>query len=74
VIAPTKQLLVTMRHVRAERLCASGVRRWFARHDRGLFRAFCREGLPVETVEAFGDAFATRIARRAREESEARRG
>jgi hypothetical protein len=59
-------IVVTMAHVRRERLCASGVRGWFAQRDHALLRTFCRDGLPVETVEAFGDAFAQRIAKRAR--------
>jgi hypothetical protein len=66
---------VTMRHVRAAKiggqgvLCAPGVRPWFAQH--GLdYRAFLREGLPVEQAEALDDAFAQRAAAIAREEAE----
>ena len=69
-------IVVTMQHVRAAAmpgvgvLCASGVRAWFALH--GLdYRAFLHDGLPLETLEATGDAFALRACAVARaEESE----
>lgn len=60
-------LIVGMRHVRAAKVCASGTRAWCGRHGFD-FRAFVKAGLPVETVEATGEAVAVRIARVAREE------
>jgi hypothetical protein len=66
---------VTMQHARQARLdgqrvtCAPGVRAWCVHHGVDL-RAFGRDGLPVEQVEAIGDAFALRAARIAREEAE----
>ena len=66
-------IVVTMQHVRAAAmpgvgvLCASGVRAWFALH--GLdYRAFLHDGLPLETLEATGDAFALRACAIARAE------
>lgn len=67
-------IVVTMKHARAAQLaghgvlCAPGIRPWFAQH--GLdYRAFLRDGLPVEEVERIGDAFASRAAQIAREEA-----
>jgi len=62
-------IVVTMRHVRAAGLCGQGVRAWFSQHDRVLLRTFCRDGLPVETLEARGDAFAMKVAAIARQEA-----
>lgn len=67
-------IIVTMQHVRAASLagrgvlCAPSVRAWFARHGID-YRAFLRDGLPVEQAEATGDAFALRAAAIAREEA-----
>lgn len=66
---------VTMRHVRASGLCASGtplvgLRAWFSRFDPEVFVQFRREGLPIEWVESLNDAFANRIAEAARKEAE----
>jgi hypothetical protein len=63
-------IVVTMRHVRAAGLCGPGVRAWFSQHDRALLRTFCRSGLPVETIEAQGDAFAMKVSAIARQEAE----
>lgn len=60
---------VTMAHLRAEGLCANGTRGWFARYDREFLRRLCREGLPVAELEATADAFALRVAARARREA-----
>jgi hypothetical protein len=60
-----------MHHVRAASLpgmgvlCASGVRAWFAHYDLD-YRAFLHHGLPLETLEATGDAFALRACAIAR--------
>lgn len=63
-------VLVTMRHVRAARMCSRGARRFFERY--GLdWSTFLREGLPAETIEATGDAMALRVTRVARDEAEA---
>lgn len=62
-------IVVRMRHARAAGLCARGVRGWFAQHDPALIRRFCRDGLPVAEVEAFGDALSLRAAAQARKEA-----
>lgn len=65
---------VTIAHARRAQisgagvLCAPGIRAWFHRHSLDL-RAFLREGLPVEQLEALDDAFAQRAAAIAREEA-----
>jgi hypothetical protein len=59
--------LVTVRHIRAAGLCASGARAWFARY--GLdWNTFLSPGLPAPVIEATGDALALRVAAIAREE------
>lgn len=58
--------MATMEHVRAEGLCASGVRAWFGRYDHEFIRRFCRGEVSADELEATGDAFALRVAARAR--------
>jgi len=61
--------MVHMRHVRAARYCARGMRQWFEFH--GLDVAdFLKNGIPVEKFEATGDAMALRVAEIARKEAE----
>jgi hypothetical protein len=60
---------VTMRHVRAAKICGPGIRPWFANFDPELRQRFRREGIPVEEVEAMKDAFADRVAAQARKEA-----
>lgn len=60
--------IVTMRHVRAAKLCSRGARTLAARHGLDWTR-FVREGLPASLVEATGDAFALRVAAAARKEA-----
>lgn len=60
---------VTMRHVRQSRMCASGVRQWFAAHPRDCLTTFCGAGLPVEWFEAQQDGLAQRLAILARAEA-----
>ena len=58
-------VLVRMAHVRAARQCSRGARAFFARH--GLdWQRFLREGLPVEQIEATGDAMALKVCEVAR--------
>jgi len=55
-------------HLRKARMCASGARQWCERY--GLdWRALFQEGLPVEDVEATGDALGLQVAAVAREEA-----
>jgi hypothetical protein len=58
--------VVTMQDVRAARQCSRGARAFFARHGLDWSR-FLREGLPVEQVEATGDAMALKVCAVARE-------
>lgn len=60
-----KNILVRMEHVRAAKMCSRGARAFFDRH--GLdWNAFIREGIPVEQIEATGDAMALQVAEVAR--------
>jgi hypothetical protein len=58
-------IIVRMRHVRAAHGCSPGLRRFFRRHNLDL-REFCRSGLPIDVVEATGDAMAMRVCDEAR--------
>lgn len=60
-----KRLMVRMEHVRAAMQCSRGARRFFLRHGLDWSR-FLREGLPVETIEATGDAMALKVREVAR--------
>lgn len=59
------QVMVTMQHVRGAKMCSRGARAFFERHGLDWER-FLREGLPVEQVEATGDAMAFAVAEVAR--------
>ncbi len=63
------QVIVTVRHVREEMLCTRGMRAWLEHHGFSV-REFVMHGLPVETLESTGDAFALRVCERARKEAE----
>ena len=63
-----KMIVVEIRHIRAADLCARGARAWFEKY--GLSWSDLLEGgLPVEVIEATGDALAYRVAAIAREEA-----
>jgi hypothetical protein len=51
---------VTIEDVRAAGYCVSGARTWFRQHGLS-FRDFMREGVPISTLEATGDAIALRM-------------
>lgn len=61
-------IVVTVRHVREEMLCTRGMRDWLTHHGFSV-SDFVWHGLPVETLEATGDAFALRVCERARKEA-----
>ncbi len=59
-------ILVQMSHIRKARMCSRGARSFFVRH--GLdWTAFLHEGVPVEQLEATGDAMALKVAKVARD-------
>lgn len=67
-------IVCRIHHIRAANLCASGARAWFAKHNLS-WSDFLENGLPVERVDALGDALGDRVAKVAREEAEhGRRG
>lgn len=58
-------ILVSMKHVRQTHMCSHGARAFFKRH--GLdWNTFLKHGLPVELIEATGDAMALKVAECAR--------
>lgn len=60
-----EEVLVRMEHVRAARMCSRGARAFFIRHNLD-WDEFLRGGLPVELIEATGDAMALQVAEVAR--------
>jgi hypothetical protein len=62
-------ILVKPRHVRMAGGCAEGARVFLRRHGISD-REFFLRGLPIDVVEATGDAMALRVAQAAREEAE----
>lgn len=62
----TSGVLVHMRHIRAQKLCAGGTKAWFEHH--GIDWRRLREGIPVEEIEATGDQMALDVGKRARED------
>lgn len=64
----TQQIMVTVAHLRAADLCSRGARQWFSRH--GLdYQAFITKGVPIEAIEATGDALGALVASKARAEA-----
>lgn len=61
----SSSVIVRMEHVRAARMCSRGARAFFLRHGLDWER-FLQEGLPVEQIEATGDAMALQVAEVAR--------
>ncbi len=61
--------IVTMRHIRSAKLCASGARDWFKQYGFS-WSDFLENGKPVEELEATGDALALKVTAIARKEEE----
>ena len=59
------ELVVTMRDVRAARMCSKGAREFFSRHNMD-WNKFLREGLPASEFERTGDAMALQVVEVAR--------
>ena len=58
-------MIVTMRDIRAAKMCSSGTRAFFKRH--GLdWHSFLKEGIQAELLESTGDAMAIRLVEVAR--------
>jgi hypothetical protein len=66
-------LMVTMRHVRAARLCSRGARAWCEAHGFS-WSGFLDDGLPADVLEATGDPFALQAVAAARAEQEPAHG
>lgn len=59
------QLIVTMRDVRAAKMCSRGPREFFKRHNLD-WNKFLSEGIPAEELTATGDAMALHVVEVAR--------
>lgn len=59
------EIRVFMRHARP--MCAHGVRNWLTSMGFDV-RSAILEGIPIDELEATGDAFAVEACRKAREE------
>lgn len=66
-------IMVKIQHLRAADFCRRGARAWFQHYDLP-WGEFLENGLPVEQIEATGDALALRVAQIAREEAADGRG
>lgn len=60
----TSGVLVYLRHIRAAKICASGMKEWF--DHNGIDWRRLKTGLPVEELEATGDKLALDVAKIAR--------
>lgn len=58
-------VIVTMRDIRACKMCSGGTREFFARHSLD-WNKFLTEGIPAEELEATGDAMALQVVEAAR--------
>lgn len=58
-------IMVHMIHIRKAKMCSRGARKFVERNNLD-WAAFLREGLPVEVIEATGDAMALQVAEVAR--------
>ncbi len=63
-----QQIMVTLKHVYAVNGCSMGALVFLKRHKLDYRRFFTGGGLPVEQIEATGDAMAIRVAEVARNE------
>lgn len=64
----TQEVTVTMRHVRAAKICALGSRTFFERHDLN-WKDFVKNGISSERLEAIGDPIALKAVAAARAEN-----
>ena len=53
-------MTITMRHIRAAKMCSRGAREWFDRHGFD-WSDFLKQGIESEKVLATGDAMAWRV-------------
>lgn len=53
---------ITMLHVRQAKMCSSGAREFFKRHDLD-WQKFLSEGLDSNLIEATGDAMALEVVK-----------
>lgn len=64
----TEQIMCNVKHIRHAKLCSRGARQWF--QARGLdYNQFLFHGLPVEQIEATGDALGKMVAQFARQDA-----
>lgn len=56
---------VTMKHVRAAKMCSRGARQFFKKHNLN-WESFLREGVSSDLLEATGDCMALKVVEVAR--------
>lgn len=66
-------MMVRIDHIRAANFCRRGAQAWFKKYNLS-WAEFLENGLPVETIEATGDALAFRVAAIVRQEAADGRG
>lgn len=62
---PDDELIVTVRDMRAARMCAGGAREFFARHELD-WAGFLRDGISAARLIETGDAMAQQVVEVAR--------
>lgn len=66
------ELIITMRDIRAAKMCSRGARTFFKRH--GLdWTDFLKNGIPAWKLAATGDAMALQVVEAAREAARGRK-
>lgn len=69
VVLPNGETRVYHRHIRAAKICMSGSREFFSKHDLN-WTDFLENGIAVRKLEEIGDPIALRAAREAVEEEQ----
>lgn len=59
-------MIVTIQDIRDAGLCSRGARGW-AKQNNYDFRDFLQNGMPIERMEAFGDAFCMQVVNHVRQ-------
>lgn len=60
-----EEVIVTLKDVRAAKMCAKGAREFFKRHNLD-WSAFVKDGIDSEILEMTGDAMALKVVEVAR--------
>lgn len=58
----TKPVIVKMKHIRKAKMCSSGARSFFKKHNLD-WQDFLKNGIDVESIKATGDAMALEVVK-----------